>query len=141
MAHTWASLHAVERRGGGAKVGLQAAPHPCRPMAHYGVGPPPSVWWPPGDVECGYAQDFVHLNHHMHGDSHNPCDASFGPLIMHRLGINGGRSLGVCFLHLGWISDVVGSQEASGGAKWCRPAPPSGPSPPATSTCLQMLDI
>jgi hypothetical protein len=73
----------------------------------------------------------------MHGDSHNPHDASFGPLIMNRLEINGGGSFGVCFLHLEWISDVAGSQVASGNAKWGQSAPLSGPRPSCLLEYLQ----
>jgi hypothetical protein len=57
--------------------------------------------------------------------------------IMHRLEINGGESLGVCFLHLEWISDVAGSQGALGGAKWGWSAPPSGPRPSCHVEYLQ----
>jgi len=34
MASTCVSLHAVQRRGGGAKVGLRAGPHSSRSLAH-----------------------------------------------------------------------------------------------------------
>ena len=56
MAHTCASLHAIQRRGGGVKVELRAT--------WEGVGQTPTDEWtlllwcdgPRGVVECGYEQ-------------------------------------------------------------------------------------
>jgi hypothetical protein len=62
-------------------------------------GPSPLVWWPQGCSRVWVWTPFVHLStQHTGWWINNPCDASFRPLIMHRLGINGGEGLEVCFL-------------------------------------------
>jgi hypothetical protein len=68
-------------------------------------------------------------NKHQHkqGGSNYPCDASFEPLMLNRLKINGGGSLGVCFLHLKWIGEVAQGDATLADTRWGQVTPPSGP--------------
>jgi hypothetical protein len=112
-----------------------------RPMAHYGVGPPPSLWWTLGCSRVWVWCHFVHLSIDISMVSQQSMWSLFSALHLELTWNQWWRRLGSVFLALGVD-------------QWCGRGPwgarrhqvgllphPVGLDPPTTSTCLLMLDI